>query len=633
LFPRRQPPSPPNLHARDLALVHAEIVPDLVKNRFGHEAPEIFARPRLPLVGPLVDDDTVGQRRTAFVEAQQIRIRRFVFDEDHHVVEQAPEPGGYLRQAPFYEPFELCAFQLSHILNVAMRRRELLAIPLAASCYPQAWKESEVRHILPAVNHDRALIKVSYASAPARPPRVRFAGREVMGERTDTRGEFWRFDLTGLKPETEYTIQLNGCDPFPLRTFPEPGARPRRIRLLIFTCAGGDERVLDRRGTRQFLSMATRGRLLDRAMTFRPDAVIANGDHIYWDLRQGAAPPRYAEDVLAETGRFVRDEPVLGTDNELVLKRVAHEQIVRLYGTRFRGTPVFFLADDHDYFENDDADDQMVTFPPDHLMVQLVRATRRLYYPEFLPDANRPAGLPGASAPDAPPATGESFGTLRYGRLLEVLLYDCRRFLTLAGPNAVIIPREAESWITSRLADPALAHMIQLPSMPPAWSAGKWGDWYPDKLGPDGQLTTKIPKPYWQPGWAAQHDRLMKAASANRARRPVVISGDLHALAYGRMLHTGAIGLNANPIDVLLAGPISTGPTGWPSSARGTRPQPGSHVVVEEKLPCVEENGFTILDVTEDKMTARLFRWLPAQGEPAIDSLQPFAEFELPRPG
>lgn len=505
-------------------------------------------------------------------------------------------------------------------------------MPAAAAAYPRVWKEGGVRHILPTVNHDRALLKVSYATPQSRAPRIRLAGKELAGERTDARGEFWRFDLTGLKPETEYTLALAGCDPFPLRTFPAPDAKPSRLRLLIYTCAGGDERVHDRLGNRQFLSIATRGRLLDRAMTFQPDAVIANGDHIYWDLRQGTAPPRYAEDVLAQTGRFVRDQPVLGTQNEDVLKRVGEQQIAMLYRTRFRSTPVFFLADDHDHFENDDADDKMVTYPPDHLMVQLVRATRRLYYPEFLPDPSRPAGLPGASAPDTPPATGESFGTLRYGRLLEVLLYDCRRFLTLAGPNAVIVPREAENWIAARLADPALAHTIQLPSTPPAWSAGKWGDWYPDKLGPDGKLTTQIPKPYWQPGWMSQHDRLMQAASANRARRPVVIGGDLHALAYGRMMRAGDIGLAANPVDVLLAGPISTGPTGWPSSARGTRPQPGAHVAIDEKLPCREENGFTLLDITEDKMTARLFRWLPAQGEPAIDSLQPFAEFDLPRP-
>ena len=70
------------------------------------------------------------------------------------------------------------------------------------------------------------------------------------------------------------------------------------------------------------------------------------------------------------------------------------------------------------------------------------------------------------------------------------------------------------------MADPALDHLVHIPSQPPGWSAGKWGDWYPDILAADGSLTINKPKPYWQTGWLAQHDRLMKAASAQRQRTP-----------------------------------------------------------------------------------------------------------------
>jgi hypothetical protein len=411
---------------------------------------------------------------------------------------------------------------------------------------------------------------------------------------------------------------------------PAPEAAVARFRLLIYTCAGGDERLRNRDGGPSFLSLVQRGRLLDRALSFAPDAVVANGDQIYWDLRQtGAAnaPDR----ILKETGRFVRNIPVLGTPNEDVLKRVGDVQIARLYGTRFRSVPVFFLQDDHDYFENDDANARMVTFPPDHLMLQLGRATRRMYYPEFLPDEGRPAGLPGASAPDAPPGTGESFGTLRAGNLLELLLYDCRRYLTLAGPNAVVIPREAEDWIKSRLADQRTAHLVQVPSLPPLWSAGKWGDWYSDILDKDGKLTDKVVKPYWQPGWAAQHDRLMLATSQMRGRVPLVIAGDLHALAQGRIHQTSGADLQKNPVNVLLAGPISTGSTGYPSSARGTPPTHSLYVKAEEKLKPVEENGFTIVDFTPDRITAKLFKWRPPQPDQAIDSLEPFHTVEFRR--
>ena len=34
----------------------------------------------------------------------------------------------------------------------------------------------------------------------------------------------------------------------------------------------------------RFLPTAMRNRLLRRALAFEPDAVVANGDHVYWDL-------------------------------------------------------------------------------------------------------------------------------------------------------------------------------------------------------------------------------------------------------------------------------------------------------------------------------------------------------------
>ena len=35
-----------------------------------------------------------------------------------------------------------------------------------------------------------------------------------------------------------------------------------------------------------------------------------------------------------------------------------------------------------------------------------------------------------------------------------------------------------------------MTHLVHVPSNPPGWSAGKWGEWYPDVLGDDGKLTT-----------------------------------------------------------------------------------------------------------------------------------------------
>ena len=209
--------------------------------------------------------------------------------------------------------------------------------------------------------------------------------------------------------------------------------------MLVYTCAGGNGEARTPDGTQAYVPLAERQRLLRRALSFQPQALVAIGDHVYWDLLAGpSARILMSTEIAAKLDgkAFRRELPVLGTENEARLDRVVSPQIADLYGTLLRSTPVFFLQDDHDYFENDHADDTIVTFPPDPFMLALARATQKLYYPEFLPDADRPAGLGGSSAEDRAPGVAETFGTLRYGRLVEALLWDCRRFVTLAGPTA-----------------------------------------------------------------------------------------------------------------------------------------------------------------------------------------------------
>jgi hypothetical protein len=68
------------------------------------------------------------------------------------------------------------------------------------------------------------------------------------------------------------------------------------------------------------------------------------------------------------------------------------------------------------------------------------------------------------------------------------------------------------------------------------------------------------PKPYWQSGWLKQHDRLMAAMAAMLGRIPLVISGDLHAIAEGRMLRSGALDFSRNHCCHSL----------WPTGYRGS---------------------------------------------------------------
>jgi hypothetical protein len=46
---------------------------------------------------------------------------------------------------------------------------------------------------------------------------------------------------------------------------------------------------------------------------------------------------------------------------------------------------VFFIQDDDDYFDNDEADDTVISFPLRHWVLNLARATQGQYFPEFLP--------------------------------------------------------------------------------------------------------------------------------------------------------------------------------------------------------------------------------------------------------
>ena len=510
------------------------------------------------------------------------------------------------------------------------------ATPLAQSAPGQTWHSGDLAHLLPTASHDRFLIKASFKSPRrASAPALVIDARKIPGRSADTLGFFWGFDATGLEPARTYTLQIIDaadrplCDPWPLATFPAPGDTPKSLRLLIYSCAGGHDVLPDHRptdvSTHRFLTLAVRRRMLARAMSFAPNVVVANGDHIYWDLRTvradllGASPA-----AKAFAGVFDRRERVLGTPNERVLTKAVGPQVADLYGTTLRSTPVFFLQDDHDYFENDEADDKLVTFPPDPFMLDLARTSQLLYYPEFLPDAHRGLGLPSGSAADRPPGVSESFGTLRYGRLLELLLYDCRRYMTLTGRSATFVPPGVEQWLTERMASSDAVHVVNMPSTPPGWSAGKWGEWYADMDDGKERLTTKIPKEKWQPGWRLQHDRLLRASSTMRGRIPLFISGDLHALGEVKILKTSDIDLRSNPVISVLPGPVGTGRPGWPSLVRGLRALPPAGLDVDEGLPTLEENGFTIADFAAEGVTLRYFRWKLGRPEAALDTLEPF---------
>ena len=525
------------------------------------------------------------------------------------------------------------------------------------------WWPGDLVHLIPAANHERLAIKCSFSSPREVAPTLICGSNRVEGTPSDSAGLFYSFDWAGLEPDTEYELRLvehsgSGsqplCDPWSLRTFPAPNTRPELLRLLAFTCAGGHP-DLRLRGNRSFLPLEIRRRLLRRALSFRPHVAIAIGDHIYWDQRTWleSANDRIREASRAfydSVGMLDRNLPALGSANEAILQRAVGPQIAELYGTMLRSTPSYFVNDDHDYFENDEATPRYVTFPPASYQLDFARFVRRLYLPEFLPDPERPLALSGTGAGDRAPGISESFGTLRYGRLAEALIYDCGRYLSLKGEVAGLVPDEVERWLIGRTRDESVRQLFHIPSHPFGWSAGKWREWYPDvadvaaSSGDDRDptvarfgveegerfgLTTDRAKFMWQAGWWRQHQRLLEALSGQRKRAPVVLSGDLHAIGHALLMRSADLDLSANPVHAVLTGTPGCN-AGWASMVRGTAPVPATGLVHETEAEVLEKNGFTILDVTPDAVRIRLFAW---RDEPLerIDRLEPYHSAEIRR--
>lgn len=540
----------------------------------------------------------------------------------------------------------------------ATRRHVLASVP-ALSLMGQvrsSEREPTLAHVLPTASHDSLLMKVSLTERPSAPLFARIDGSETAAEPLDADLFHWRVLARGLRPDHDHRLELRAgsralAEPWSLRTLPAPGSTPARCRLLAFSCAGGWEDSKGPGGIESFRPLVVRRRLLARALTFAPDAVFVNGDHIYWDQRswlehRNAEIRRLTVEAYDRIGRFDLDSEMTQGINDRLIKFIGRTQIADLYGTMLRSVPTWFIPDDHDYFENDEAEERFVTFPPDPFQAQAFRAIGRLFYPEFLPDPERPTNLPGGEWAGAS-ALSTSFGTFRFGDLLQVLLYDCAGHLTLKDEAAGLVPEAVERWLVRRSRDSSPRQSIHMPSFPVGWTAGKWREWYPDVVGPDaadaastvvrthqggsGRLGIDQPKYLWQPGWWNQHQRLVEAMTSDPRRAAVVASGDIHAIGRTRIDRSGAMSLETNPVEALLVGPLGSSRAGWPSFARGTAPATPHALRASLSEPALERNGFTLMDVESDRITVRQFAWREPQPVEAIDTLEPFQTFEIGR--
>jgi hypothetical protein len=492
------------------------------------------------------------------------------------------------------------------------------------------WGRGDLRHLLVTASHRAFNLKLSFRESLSDAPKLLVDSREIPGERQDSLGRFWAFRVGDLAADREFQLELRRgsssggaigealCDPWPLRTFPAPDDRPEHLRLASFTCAGGPNLPIPGFLFEPFKPADYRRRLFDLLLAEKPDLVSAKGDHVYFDLpvmarlRENPAVDALGGFLSGINAAFDPNLPVLGSSNEAALTAVGDDQIASIYGVRFRSTPVFFITDDHDYFDNDDATRERITFPPDAFHRSLRDSMQKLYFPEFIMERDPGPGFPGISTRDGV-RLSTHFGELRVGDLFSGLFYDCGGYLSL-GPEAGLFPARVEEWLLSRTRVEDTRHLVHFPSHPLGWTAGKWREWYPDLLVSRGAIVEEVlrdddgNKFMWQEGWWKQHQRLLYALTAQKVRKPVMLSGDLHTLGATRIERSGNLALEDNPIYSVLSGPAGVGEVGWPSRARGVHARSPADLVTTELFPNEERNGFTVFEIDRGQMEARLFR-------------------------
>jgi hypothetical protein len=87
----------------------------------------------------------------------------------------------------------------------------------------------------------------------------------------------------------------------------------------------------------------------------------------------------------------------------------------------------------------------------------------------------------------------------------------------------------------------------------------------------------------------------------------------------------------SNPMHFILNGTLGTGDLAFPSSFRSVESKQSHLVGMDEALKPTEKNGFTVIDVTPDKMTFTMFMWRPPQTVEEIDTMKPALIYEVPR--
>jgi len=475
------------------------------------------------------------------------------------------------------------------------------------------WENGSVRHILPQFDHEHLLLKVSFEEALEDEPLLVVNDKVIQGRSTGPIGRFWEFYTDGLKQDAVYNLQIKSAegkeitDSWKIKTYPHPDSTVNDLRILKYTCAGGISESFF--GQEVFLDMEYRRALLKRALQENPRIVIANGDHVYWDQKTSD------KSLLQRLLKFRRDrmygrldlsKSMTGEANFETFTNIVDDQITELYGCHLREKSVYFITDDHDLFENDDAIEEkgIVSFPPEAYMYDAAFTTSRFYYPEYLSNVGVKKRIMPVNKSNY--IWDFNVGQIRYGGLAHFTLFDAKRNVKL-NKESGLITEESESFINEIVNTEDIIWNFQATSSPFAWTAGKWLEWYPDIL--DGESLTKDKEKYlWQKGWWDQHQRLLSAFH-KRKNPSIILQGDLHMASYGMIHRSGDLDFSSNPIPVITTAPLGSGKMGFPSSFRGVGATVPMDMEVKEIYKPVERNGFTVLDINREQVAFDIYTW------------------------
>ena len=495
----------------------------------------------------------------------------------------------------------------------------LLVILLASKSLFSWFSKPKVLHILCSASSEKLSATISLSKGISEVS-LKVDNKIFNGTKIDREGKHWQFLCENLRSNKTYSLSLISKEEilepdWPLKTLPNKNEKVSNLKIMAFTCAGGGDGT-SFGGKEFFKPFVFRQKMFDEGISNKPDIAIAIGDHVYWDLRGGDLPPlgrqqsAFIKFIIGSLlkflyGSFNRNEDGLSEHNEMVLKNIGSDQIASLYGKRFKSIPIFFLSDDHDYFENDDAEEQLVTFPADKFSKDVFKKMADLFYPPLL------------DTPDGEPS--RNIGRIRYGKAFEGLMADCAGNMTLGSKKAVLISNEDEKWLLSRIKESKAKHLAFIPSHPFGYTAGKWREWYPDVVaeegatgtvvnellsGTSGFLTTNASKYLWQQGWFMQHQRLIKSISERIGSR-FIFSGDIHAIGASSITQSGDIELK-DDVKTFLVGPIGSSSAGWPSFARGITAENPEYLKCDSIYKTKEENGFTFFKINNDKILAQI---------------------------